>query len=477
MLREKIMGCWLGKAVGGTLGMPFEGCPHTLNLNFYDPVPSEMVANDDLDLQVVWACVLDEMETPAVNKRILGEAWLKHVEFPWDEYGVAIRNMRNNIFPPASGWYDNWFTNGLGAAIRSEIWACLAPGDPDLAARYAYEDACVDHAGEGIHAEVFLAALESVAFVESDMNIILDRASIHLPVESLVRRCVTDVRLWHSENVDWREIREKIIEKYGCENFTDVVMNLGFVTLGLLAGGGDFSKSICVAVNCGMDTDCTGASVGAIMGILNPGGIDEKWLAPIGDELVLSKEIKGITPPADLGGFTDLVLRLKDMLNGAPPMAQEISELSDGNRCVNVEMGWVDKHISCDPDLIPRELFKPTKLDGTFVRLPVSESEKMLLGLKYKIKIEKRRECVVFFNTPENCRIFVDGEFVFGRESGRMAPSAHRIPFNQSAIMTLSPGTHELMAYVVKPHDKQHMEWVVGVADANSQQWLPDVFI
>jgi ADP-ribosylglycohydrolase len=30
--REKVMGCWLGKAAGGTLGQPYEGCDGPLCL-------------------------------------------------------------------------------------------------------------------------------------------------------------------------------------------------------------------------------------------------------------------------------------------------------------------------------------------------------------------------------------------------------------------------------------------------------------
>ena len=48
--RKKVMGCWLGKAVGGTLGMPYEGMDGPFDLSFYNPVPTGMVPNDDLDL-------------------------------------------------------------------------------------------------------------------------------------------------------------------------------------------------------------------------------------------------------------------------------------------------------------------------------------------------------------------------------------------------------------------------------------------
>ncbi len=128
------MGCWLGKAVGGTLGMPYEGHAGPLDLDFYRPVPETMLPNDDLDLQVLWACLLDEQEHARICPDLFIKGWREHINFPWDEYGVCKRNLANGILPPLTGSHDNWFANGMGAAIRSELWACLAPGDPALAA-------------------------------------------------------------------------------------------------------------------------------------------------------------------------------------------------------------------------------------------------------------------------------------------------------------------------------------------------------
>ena len=49
LLRKKMLGCFLGKSVGGTLGQPYEGWEGPLGLTFYDPVPTDMIPNDDLD--------------------------------------------------------------------------------------------------------------------------------------------------------------------------------------------------------------------------------------------------------------------------------------------------------------------------------------------------------------------------------------------------------------------------------------------
>ena len=51
-------------------------------------------------------------------------------------------------------------------------------------------------------------------------------------------------------------------------------------------GEGDFKKSVIYAVNCGDDTDCTGATVGAIMGIVyGTAGIPKDWAEYIGDDI------------------------------------------------------------------------------------------------------------------------------------------------------------------------------------------------
>jgi len=308
--RRRALGCWLGKAVGGTLGGPYEGhTKGTLSLTFYDPVPDRMLPNDDLDLQVVWAETIRRQGLP-LHRRMLADAWLRHIQLWPDEYGVACRNLALGIHPPASGAFDNGFTAGMGAAIRTELWACLAPGDPDLAAAFAREDACVDHDGEGVHAAVYLAALESLAFVERDREALLNAAAAYLPADSRVARAIADTRRLWAETGDWRAVRETVFAQHGSQNFTDVAQNLAFTVLGWLAGK-DFGEALCIAVNCGMDTDCTGATLGALLGILDPDGIGEGWLKPIGRDLVLSPGMVAMPGlPATLDDFTDLVAAL-----------------------------------------------------------------------------------------------------------------------------------------------------------------------
>ena len=64
------------------------------------------------------------------------------------------------------------------------------------------------------------------------------------------------------------------------------ISNAMIVVASLLYGESDFSRSICMAVETGFDTDCNGATVGSIIGMVY--GIDaigEEWKKPVNDTL------------------------------------------------------------------------------------------------------------------------------------------------------------------------------------------------
>lgn len=478
LYKQKALACWRGKAIGGTLGMPYEGWAHTLDLSFYDPIPTDLAPNDDLDLQVVWAMALNDMEDPIVDRQTLADAWLRHNTFPCDEYAVATRNLRNGIRPPYSGSYDNWFVDGLGAAIRSEIWACLAPGDPALAARYAYEDACIDHDGDGIMAEIFLAALESAAFVESDLDKLLDIGLEYISPDCRLRNAIEDTRKWCAEKNDFKSIRALIMKHYGNDDFTDVIMNIPFIVAGLLLGNGDFGKSLCMVVNFGMDTDCTGATAGAILGLINPKNISKKWLDPIGNTLLLSKEIVGVTHPGTIEEFSELVCKLRNKVKLRPE--NTIDPIPDFTKTINaMELSFLSpkqayrlstgEDIACEWDKIV--------FPGTVCEYSVNKLETYkYLAVRRKFYIETAATVRVMFNTDANCDVMIDGKLHFSRECGKIVPSFHRVPKNQSCDLFLEAGEHEISATLLPYPLQEKISWVMGIGELPSYQWLKDAF-
>lgn len=331
--QEKVSGCWMGKNIGGVLGAPFEGKRQVNHVDFYiQDLKGNPPANDDLDLQLVWLNAVEEYGR-AVNANILGEYWLTYITPNWVEYGVGKNNLRMGIVPPLSGYLNNPYGNSCGCFIRSEIWACLAPGRPELAVRYAYEDAIVDHYGEGMYGELFIAAVQSAAFAESNTYKLIDIGLSYIPDDCGVSKAVqTAIKSYKSGRI-WQEARADVLSAvpgtFGIQSTrledipTDVPIgapgydapsNIGIVVIGWLYGEGDWGKSLCIANNCGEDTDCTAATIGAILGIiLGRNSIPLKWIEPIGDVIntcCINLLNGGIDIPKTVTELTDRILRM-----------------------------------------------------------------------------------------------------------------------------------------------------------------------
>ena len=201
--------------------------------------------------------------------------------YPFSEYGYFLKNYMRGIKPPYSGIINNsFFKEGMGCPIRSEIWGIISAGNPGLAAQYAYIDATLDHADNSVWAEQFLAAAAAEAFFESDISKIISAAMKFIPDNSKLKAAFDAVISMHKVGIEWKEVRQTILQKYSHPDFTNVVQNLAFVMIALLYGGCDMRKTINIALQCGYDTDCTCASAASIVGIIN--GYEDSTFRPEG---------------------------------------------------------------------------------------------------------------------------------------------------------------------------------------------------
>ncbi len=364
-LESRIFGCWLGKSIGGTLGIPAEGRMERLHLSYYDPVPTTTPSNDDLELQLVWLDLLEKRGLD-LTQSDFADAWLSHIHYMWDEYGRCRWNLRRAVPQPDVGTFENPFQAGMGAPIRSEIWACIADGDADLAARYAALDASLDHGPEGIAGEVFFAVLQTLVLKGADCpealvgardaidpvgtlsNETADYADRHGFVnrqdakmsrhEALRRidattreptmanlhytetaRAVSLVLERYAKGVEVWRCREQLLAAHNNANFTHAPLNVALTVWALVYGEGDFEKSILLAVNGGYDTDCTAATVGATLGLaLGRERIPTRWKSPIGERVSVGPGIRGISAPRTLEELTERTLRLAEWLRQGP---------------------------------------------------------------------------------------------------------------------------------------------------------------
>ncbi len=252
----------------------------------------------------------------------------------------------------------------------------MQPGRPDVAGELAIEDAMVDHGnGEGTVAAAFVATMQSSAFVLKDIKECINLALSKIPEKSRVYKTVKFAIDCYNKKVDVREARDKIFklnEDIG-DGWFEAPSNVGYAVLGLLYGEGDFKKSMIYAINCGDDTDCTGATVGATLGIL--GGtkaIPNDWKKHIGDDIVTISIDKGTlqTVPKTCTELTERVAKLSKcaiLTDNYPLHRKEYQpiEFTDGKS--EIEKNCFELLKKCDRVLVKLNELQPYSVTEDFL--------------------------------------------------------------------------------------------------------------
>ena len=268
---NRVYGCFLGKCIGGTAGGPAEGRKELLDYPLDEAILHTALPNDDLDLQILW---LEVMEDKGIffTARDLAQSFYDNVPYGPGEYAYFKKNFGRGIMPPLSGSFNNrFYKNGMGCPIRSEIWACICPGDPARTWHYVEMDGTMDHEYDSVLAEYFLAAAESMAFFRSPDDSIaelLSDALTYLPTDAKITQALSRTLQLSAEQRDWKWIRSDIIRRYGHPDCTNLYQNMCFTLIALLYGKGDMRETIRLGCAMGYDTDCICATAASIIGIL-----------------------------------------------------------------------------------------------------------------------------------------------------------------------------------------------------------------
>ena len=249
--RDKVYACWIGKNIGGTMGTPYEGKREYLDIHGFSTAEGVVLPNDDLDLQLVWLHAVEQLGPRAIDAATLGEFWLSFIVPHWNEYGIGKNNMTRGLLPPLAGDYENNWRDSNGAWIRTEVWACMAPGCPEIAAKYAMEDAKVDHgAGEGTYAAAFVAAMQAAAFVIPDLRKCIDIGLSKIPAESRMADSIRLVLDCYDAGKTSRETRDTVLARNADigDGWFEAPSNVAYTVLGLLYGEGDLRRSTAVTI-------------------------------------------------------------------------------------------------------------------------------------------------------------------------------------------------------------------------------------
>ena len=292
---ERVYAGVLGKLIGVYLGRPVEGWTYDRITAVHGEVDRYIhesrgmplvVTDDDVSGTFTFLRALpDHGNDPNLTPEQIGNTWLNYIIerrtiLWWGGIGnstehTAYLRLKSGIPAPVSGSIElngTTVAEQIGSQIFIDGWGMIAPGDPELAADFARRAGSVSHDGEAIYGAQVIAAMEAQAFVESDLNRLIDVAVSLIPADSTIARLIADIREWHAAEPDWRKTREKIAANYGYDKYIGnchMVPNHALIILALLYGDDDFRKSLMIVNTAGWDTDCNSGNVGALLGIKN----------------------------------------------------------------------------------------------------------------------------------------------------------------------------------------------------------------
>ena len=287
---EKIYCGWLGKCIGIRYGAPVEMWDSADVVKAYGGKDGyfadyeNFAADDDSNGPIFFFRALtDCADMKQFGSADVAKCWLNYVPYEhgfywWGGYGVsaehtAYLNLQKGILPPASG---SILQNGgvlaqqIGGQIFSDVWGLVSPYDHHRAARLAEAAARVSHDGAAVDGGRFIAALISAAFGAKSVREAVGLALETLPQEGLYAKTVKDVLRLYEEGASAEACFSHIRTHYWKDKYggnCHVIPNAAIVVFALLYGGGDFVRTLKIAVYSGFDTDCNAGNLGAVMGV------------------------------------------------------------------------------------------------------------------------------------------------------------------------------------------------------------------
>ncbi len=325
LLRKKIRGAWVGRVCGCLLGKPIEGLkrdrlqrllreienipmtryirygelndricadceyPYRRRTDFIDRLTDYSVSDDDTNYTAMAMKLVDYYGREFTSKDVR-TLWLDMQ--PKKAYCTAERvayiNFVNGYEPPQSATYKNPFREYIGAQIRGDYFGFINPCDPTAAAEMAWRDAEISHVKNGIYGEMFVAAMLAAAASRDTLSMkeIILYGLGEIPATSRLYEALCGVLNRYDGGASLEAQIDELLRIYDDRrgyHWCHVISNAMIVTIALLYGNGDYSKSICLASEVGFDTDCNSATVGSVVGMRNGiEGISPVWYESIG---------------------------------------------------------------------------------------------------------------------------------------------------------------------------------------------------
>lgn len=254
-----------------------------------------MQADDDIHYTLL-ALALAESKGTSFTAEDVGMNWLDNVPYHWfwcasrqayyhmvnltedEDRAAQIARIPLSLNP----WREC-----IDGQIRCDLWGYIRPGEPRAAAEIAYRDCAFSLVKNGCYGGMFVAGCIAAALTQQpSVEAIIRSGLACIPQKSRLSDAVRHVMDWYQADGDWIRTCTRIEQAYGHLPFAATINNLCMVTLALLEGNLDYTRTITTAVMCGIDTDCNAGTAGSIVGAaVGIDAIERRWIDPLHDTI------------------------------------------------------------------------------------------------------------------------------------------------------------------------------------------------
>jgi hypothetical protein len=280
ILEDKLRGGMLAQVIGNLNGLPheFKYINKPGNVEHYTPgLPDGAQTDDDTDIEWVYLHEIARSRENFLPPDRIAALWKRHINrriFCANLYTRGLMDL--GIEPPWTGTValNPWSDFNISGQFICESFGLMAPAMPQTAARLGLNYTHVAIDGEPAQTTQLFTTMIATAFVETDLEKILDAGLAAVDPKSDVARVVTAVRQLHREHPDdWRKTRRELKVRWQKHSGTmrdrnGYELNTASTIAALLYGKSDFVETLRTAFNFGWDADNNAATAATIIGVI-----------------------------------------------------------------------------------------------------------------------------------------------------------------------------------------------------------------
>jgi hypothetical protein len=279
-LEDKIRGGMLAQVIGNLNGLPheFKYIDEPGKVDEYTPgLPDGAQTDDDTDIEWVYVREIARSGKTLVPPPRIAQLWKLHINRRiWCANKYARDLMELGFEPPWTGneCLNPWSEFNISGQFVCESFGLMAPLMPETAARTGLHYTRVTIDGEPAQTTQLFTTMIALAFVEEDLDDLLDAGLAAVDPKSRVAGVVREVRKIHASSPDdWRHTRREIKKRWqvhggSMRDRNGYELNTAGTIAALLHGQGNFVETLRLAFNLGWDCDNNAATAATIIGVM-----------------------------------------------------------------------------------------------------------------------------------------------------------------------------------------------------------------